>query len=87
MFVGDYQILFEAAINNSLKIESRELYQVDRLISLGLLQNQNRLGGNIWLQFPDNAEDQNDIIITLFGNIFYHNSSSALKQEDMIKSL
>ena len=36
MFISDYQILFEAAINDGLKIQNRELYQVDRLISLGL---------------------------------------------------
>ena len=41
MFISDYQILFEATNNNGLKIQNRELYQVDRLISLGLLQNQN----------------------------------------------
>ena len=77
---GDYQILFEAAINDGLKIQNRELYQVDRLISLGLLQNQNRLGGNVWLDFVDDPEKQNDIIVTSFGKTFYHNSPAALKR-------
>ena len=80
MFISDYQILFEAAINDGLKIQNRELYQVDRLISLGLLQNQNRLGGNVWLDFVDDPEKQNDIIVTSFGKTFYHNSPAALKR-------
>ncbi len=73
MFISDYQILFEAAINNGLKIQNRELYQVDRLISLGLMQNRNRLGGNVW-NTMDNPEEQNDIIVTSFGKTFYQNS-------------
>ena len=80
MFISDYQILFEAAINDGLKIQNRELYQVDRLISLGLLQNQNRLGGNVWLDFVDDPEKQNDIIVTSLGKTFYHNSPAALKR-------
>ena len=79
MFISDYQILFETAINDGLKIQNRELYQVDRLISLGLLQNQNGLGGNVWHDFRENPEKRNDIIITSFGKTFYHNSPSILK--------
>ena len=80
MFISDYQILFEAAINDGLKIRNRELYQVDRLISLGLLQNQNRLGGDVWFGFVDNPEKENDIIVTSFGKTFYHNAPAALKR-------
>lgn len=80
MFISDYQILFEAAINNGLKIQSRELYQADRLISLGLLQNQNRLGGDVWIEMVDNPEKQSDIIITSFGKTFYQNSSAVFKR-------
>lgn len=47
MFVNDYHILCEAARNGGININDRELYQVERLISLGLLQNQNRLGGTV----------------------------------------
>lgn len=80
MFISDYQILFEAAINDGLKIQNRELYQVDRLISLGLLQNNNRLGGNVRIKIIGNPEEQNDIIVTSFGKTFYHNSPAALKR-------
>ena len=79
MFVSDYALLFEAAIKGGLKIQNRELYQVDRLISLGLLQNQNRLGGNVWMDFTDNSKKQNDIIVTSLGMTFYHNAPSILK--------
>ena len=77
MFISDYQILFEATNNNGLKIQNRELYQVDRLISLGLLQNQNWLGGNVWIKMMENPEEQNDIIVTSFGKTFYHNLPTA----------
>lgn len=83
MFISDYQVLFEAAINGGLKMQHKRLYQVDRLISLGLLQNQNRLGGNFRFGPVDPSEEQNDkpndIIVTSFGETFYNNSLSALK--------
>ena len=69
MFVSDYALLFEAAI------------KVDRLISLGLLQNQNRLGGNVWMEITDNPDKQNDIIVTSLGMTFYHNAPSTLKMD------
>ena len=47
---------------------------------IGLLQNQNRLGGNVWLDFVDDPEKQNDIIVTSFGKTFYHNSPAALNR-------
>lgn len=80
MFISDYQILFEAAVNDGLNIEDRELYQVDRLISLGLLQNQNRLGGILWVTIGGNTEEEKDIIVTSFGKTFYNHSSDVLKQ-------
>ena len=50
------------------------------LRNLIVLQNQNRLGGNVWLDFVDDPEKQNDIIVTSFGKTFYHNSPAALKR-------
>lgn len=80
MFVSDYPLLFEAATKGGLKIQGRELYQVDRLISLGLLQNNNRLGGTTWIEpITDNPEKQKDIIVTSLGMTFYHNAPSILK--------
>ncbi len=70
MFVSDYHILREANRNGGIDINDRELYQVDRLISLGLLQNQNRLGGTIIIDFDRVQERKYDIIITSFGKTF-----------------
>lgn len=80
MFISDYQILFKAAINDGIKLENRELYQVDRLISLGLLQNKNRQGGVIWLDTDEGSDKKKDSIVTSFGKNFYHNSPAALKK-------
>lgn len=72
MFVSDYMILGEAARNEGINIENRELYQVDRLISLGLLQNQNRLGGATWVEDMESASPKGkDVIVTSFGKMFY----------------
>ena len=70
MFVNDYNILQEASRNGGININDRELYQVDRLISLGLLQNKNRLGGTMIINFDKEPEKTYDIIITSFGKTF-----------------
>lgn len=56
MFVNDYHILLEAARNGGININDRELYQVDRLISLGLFQNRNRLGGTFIINLDEEPE-------------------------------
>ena len=71
MFVSDYAILSDAVCNNGLNFDQGELYQVDRLISLGLLQNNNRLGGTIVANFTDVDRDEKDVIPTSFGRTFY----------------
>ena len=79
IFVSDYAILSKAVIKGGLKIQDIELYQVDRLISLGLLQNQNRLGGTFFLVTTDNLEKQNDIIVTSLGMTFFDNARNVLE--------
>lgn len=71
MFISDYVILAEAARDNGLNIKGRELYQVDRLISLGLLQNHNRLGGSVWIENMGQGEQEKDIIVTSLGKTFF----------------
>ncbi|MDY5021403.1 MAG: hypothetical protein SPE99_03265 [Blautia sp.] len=71
MFIGDYRVLCDTAKNNGLKINDRKLYQIDRLISLGLLQNQNRLGSSIVALFETGSKQTKDIIVTSFGKTFY----------------
>lgn len=70
MFISDYGVLREAARKNGLMINDRELYQVDRLISLGLLQNLNRQGSNFYVNIDKTATKESDIIITSFGKTF-----------------
>ena len=70
MFVSDYPILIAASYHGGIDINNRELYQVDRLISLGLLQNQNRLGGSMIVEFNKKQEKSFDMIITTFGKTF-----------------
>jgi len=70
MFVNDYHILREASRNGGININDRELYQVDRLISLGLLQNKNRLGGTVIIDLDEEPSKTHDIIITSFGRTF-----------------
>lgn len=74
MFVSDYTILYQAVHENGLNLQGRELYQVDRLISLGLLQNHNRLGGSVWIEIKNDGsgepKQEKDIIVTSFGKTF-----------------
>lgn len=72
MFVNDYAILHEAVNYCGITIDKRELYQVDRLVSLGLLQYKNRLGGVSWGNFEDALKgEKKDVVTTSFGKTFY----------------
>lgn len=79
MFFCDYKILREAALNDGLMTTDCKLYQVDRLISLGLLNNKNRLGGSVFI-IPDTAsKPSKDILLTSFGKTFYQHLPQNLK--------
>lgn len=71
MFINDYAILREAVNYGGITIDKRELYQVDRLVSLGLLQYKNRLGGVSVGRFEDAFKEEKHIITTSFGKTFY----------------
>lgn len=70
IFVSDYQILIEAAKQGGINLKGRELYQIDRLISLGLLQYKNRLGGVETIELGKPYIRTYDVIITTFGKTF-----------------
>lgn len=74
MFVSDYKILDDAVKSGGIQLKDRELYQVDRLISLGLLQYRNRLGGTEWINFDEPVQETVDIIVTSFGQTFHQYS-------------
>ena len=79
MFVGDYKILIRANKEKGLNIEKKELYEVDRLISLGLLQNQNRLGGAVSILLGEETNIEKDVIVTSFGKTFCQHMPSSMK--------
>ena len=70
MFVGDYKVLIKANKEKGLNIDKQELYEVDRLISLGLLQNENRLGGVVSILLGEESNNGKDVIVTSFGRSF-----------------
>lgn len=70
MFVNDYEILQKVYENDGMRLEGRELYPIDRLISLGLLQLRNRLGGVEIQSFDAPLVEKPDVIITSLGKTF-----------------
>ncbi len=75
MFVSDYAVLRTAYDSHGINLISTDqsiLYQIDRLVSLGLLENTNRMGGIQILSFDDavSPEEEKHITITSFGQIF-----------------
>lgn len=88
MFFCDYTILCEAARNDGLQTNACKLYQVDRLISLGLLRNNNRLGGNVFIMpQASSKKDSKDILLTSFGQTFYQHFPQHLKESPSIHIL
>lgn len=70
IFVSDYNILYEVSRTGGVDIKGEELYQVERLISLGLLQKSNRLGGVQIIDFDNPPQRTHDVVITSFGETF-----------------
>lgn len=70
MFANDYHVLHLAYRMGGIDINGRELYQVDRLVSLGLLQNENRVSGTKVIRFDFEEEKTYDIVVTSFGKTF-----------------
>ncbi len=79
MFFCDYKILREAALNDGLMTTDCKLYQVDRLISLGLLNNNNRLDGSVSVIPVTASKHSKDILLTSFGKTFYQHLPQSLK--------
>lgn len=77
MFVSDYAVLREASQNKGIDLNGRGLYQIDRLISLGLLQNDNRLGGSVCIENMNSSIKGKDIIVTSFGKTFCQHMHSS----------
>lgn len=79
IFISDYKVLLEANSLNGLNLRGRELYQIDRLISLGLIESFNRPGGI----FLDNSvqrlsQDIYTVNTSSFGKTFCQHMPSIL---------
>jgi len=76
MFAGDYQILLELHRTDGVEKYKGEVYQVDRLVSLGLVSKNTMLGGIEVINggtavFPERESQENkDILMTSFGKLF-----------------
>ena len=68
MFVSDYPKLQEIYQQNNIVIDGSISYQIDRLVSLGLLQIKNRTG--ITWGDREDGKIEKDVTITSFGEVF-----------------
>lgn len=75
MFLIDYKTLRLASTKNGIDIEGDSFYQIDRLISLGLLQTKNKIVGNFWENADSVIEGKKDITVTSFGKAFLQHIS------------
>ena len=85
MFVSDYPVLIEAFQNDGLDMSTTEPYQVDRLISLGLLKNTTRLGGDVSVyemkpgerledvEYEEKSFQNKTVAMTSLGKVFAQN--------------
>ena len=69
-------VILENAFDSGVTTETPISYRHDRLISVGLLTNENRLSGNIFMTLLDSDKPQNIIDLTDIGktfcNIIFH---------------
>ena len=86
MFSSDYSILAIAARENGINLADQELYQVDRLISLGLLSQSHRIGqavfnvkGEALGLLNSSKPGEKDVIMTSFGLTFFHHMPEDLR--------
>lgn len=86
MFSSDYSILAIAARENGINLADQELYQVDRLISLGLLSQSHRIGqavfnvkGEALGLLNSSKPGEKDVIMTSFGLTFFQHMPEGLR--------
>ena len=86
MFSSDYSILAIAARENGINLADQELYQVDRLISLGLLSQSHRIGhavfnveGGALGLLNSSKPGVKDVIMTSFGLTFFQHMPEGLR--------
>jgi len=69
MFLSDIKVLLHGYSNNGVNLDEFQNYHLDRLISIGLFENHNRLGGDIIIKAIglDETETSKDVDITELG--------------------
>lgn len=70
LFISDISSLREAYLNNGISEQMEISYKHDRLISVGLLTNEARLSGSIFVVELDSQEQQNIMDLTEIGRKF-----------------
>lgn len=73
MFLTDIRTLVKSYESDGIDVGEVEGYHLDRLISLGLLENSLRLGGNIIISGGDASgeeEEKKDVNITELGKLY-----------------
>lgn len=87
IFSSDYPILVRAACENGLNLDGQELYQVDRLISLGLLSQVRRreraiynVSGETLGLLDSSHPGEKDVVLTSFGKTFFQHLPRELKK-------
>lgn len=70
LFISDISSLREAYLNNGITEQMEISYKHDRLISVGLLTNEARLSGSIFVVELDSQERQNIMDLTEIGRKF-----------------
>lgn len=63
LFLSDLEILNETYTSRGIKDINKIDYKVDRLTSLGLVENQNRISGGMFIQIQDETSDENSILV------------------------
>ena len=74
IFVADIAILSSAYKNNGVNLYDFANYHLDRLNSLGVLENEQRIGANLIINAnfdEDKQKNVKDVSITDLGKIFY----------------
>lgn len=90
MFSSDYSILSRAAYEDGINLDGQELYQVDRLISLGLLTQSRQTGNPIFNVSGETLgllnskkPGEKDVKTTSFGKTFYQHMPQVLKRNSI----
>lgn len=70
VFISDIELLLKAYRGNGIYMANEELYEIDRLISIGLLQRNPLSNIRDFNSTRGTVNNEKDILITSFGSLF-----------------